>query len=111
MNRKLLIVLIVLCLSACATRTVRDDAPASDLDALAANVKREGKPVLLPNGKEYCLEDAESEEAHDRCGGDLEDAVFNANRRIERLVNLVLNGLHTMRRDCSVWERMFGCDP
>lgn len=109
MNPKLLIVLIVLFLTACAGHTVRDELPASDLDALAMNVQREGRVVLLPNGKDYCAELADTEDRQDACMGDLEDALFNANLRLRRVVNLVTNGvvrLKQQRNPCGWWARM-----
>lgn len=89
MNRKLLIVLCALCLTACGPHIVRDGAPANDLNVLQANVRKDGSPVLLPNGKEYCAEIARTEDEQDDCLGDLEDALFNANRRGERQVETV----------------------
>ena len=56
MNLKLLLVLIVLCLSGCGTHSVKDDSPASDLDVLVLNVRADGAKVLLPNGRDYCAE-------------------------------------------------------
>lgn len=90
MNPKLLLVLTVLCLSACGTRTVRDDSPASDLDALVSSVSRDLRPRLLPNGREYCAELSKTQRAQDECTGDLEDVVFQSNRDKER-------GLRTLR--------------
>lgn len=84
MNLKLLLVLIAPCLTACAGRIVKDDSPASDLDVLVANVAKTTKPTLLPNGKEYCAELAATEDAQDDCAGDLEDALYKANRNGEK---------------------------
>lgn len=108
MNLKLLPVLIVLSLTACAARTVRDDLPASDVDVLVANVSRTTTPTLLPNGKEYCLEDAASEDAQDDCSGDLEDALFMANRKAERTRETVQGYARSerlRRNPCRWWER------
>jgi len=109
MNLKLLSVLIALSLSACATHTVTDDAPASDLDALVANVRSDSRPTLLKNGKEYCMEDAVDEDAQDECAGDLEDGLFGANRKLERIFNSVLsfaNRQRLQRNPCSRWEKL-----
>lgn len=108
MNRKLLIVPIVLFLSACGARTVKDDAPASDLDALVSNVRKDAKPVRLPNGKTYCLELAATEDEQDDCAGDLEDALFVANKRLASVLDTVVEfvGLDKLRRNpCSWWQR------
>lgn len=116
MNLKLLGVLCVLSLTACVTRPVTDDSPASDLDALVANVRKDGSPVLLPNGKEYCFELSENEDVQDDCTGDLEDGLYNANRRGERQVETVERyaARERLRRNpCGFVERMFAarCRP
>lgn len=116
MNLKLLAVLIVLCLPACGMRTVKDDSPASDLDVLVANVKADGKPILLPNGKDYCAELAATEKQQDACMGDLEDALFNANQRGARQVRTVENFAERerlRRNPCGFFARMFSarCRP
>ena len=108
MNLKLLPVLIVLSLTACATRTVKDDSPASDLDALVSNVRKDGKRVKLPNGREFCAELARTEQDQDDCMGDLEDALFNANERGERQVQTVerfVSGERLRRNPCTWWQR------
>ena len=110
MNLKLLIVPFALFLPACVMQPPKDDAPASDLDVLVANVSKDGKPVLLPNGKEYCFELSGTEDDQDDCTGDLEDALFNANRRGERQVQTVKNFAirEKLRRNpCGFWERIF----
>lgn len=110
MNRLSLIVLIVLLLPACATHTAKGDSLASDLDAYAANVKRVGKPVMLPNGKDYCAELARTDEQQDACTGDLEDGLYQANKII---LNLVWMGvqfterLRLQRDPCNLIERAF----
>lgn len=109
MNRKLLIVLTVLFLSACGTHTVKDDAPASDLDALVSNVRKDATAVRLPNGKTYCLELASTENEQDECAGDLEDALFIANKRLSSVLDTVVEfvGMDKLRRNpCSLWERL-----
>ena len=109
MNLKLLPVLCVLCLTACGTRLVKDDSPASDLDVLGANVSKDGKRVILPNGKEYCFELSRNEDEQDDCTGDLEDALFNANERGERQVKIVerFAARERLRRNpCSFWEKL-----
>lgn len=110
MNLRLLLVLIVLFLSACGTRTVRDDSPASDLDALVSSVSRDLQPRLLPNGKEYCAELATTERAQDECMGDLEDVVFVSNRDKERGLGTLRTGVERLklaRAPCRVFD--FAC--
>ena len=97
MNRKLLLVLIVLFLTACGTRTVRDDSPASDLDALEVSVSGDLKPRTLPNGKEFCAELARTEQAQDECLGDLEDVVYTSNRDKERALGRLQRGFEWIR--------------
>src|SRR5690606_22696473 len=117
MNPRLLIVLIALFLTACATRSVKDDAPASDLDALVANVAKTTRPTLLPNGRDYCAELAASEDDQDECMGDLEDALYNANQKAARTrmtVERFVAREHLRRNPCSWWERLFRrdrCEP
>lgn len=110
MNLKLLLGVIVLCLSACAGPSVRGDLPESDLDALKANVDRDLKRTLLENGKEYCAELAETEEAKDHCTGDLEDALFTSNRDKDRARNTLARGIQRLklvRNPCGFWEKLF----
>ena len=110
MTLKLLHVLIVLSLNACATTSVRDGSPASDLDALEASVTRNLRMTTLPNGKEYCAELARSEREQDECMGDLEDALFNSNRDKETARQLLENGIKRLklaRNPCRWWE--FSC--
>lgn len=97
MNQKLLLVLIVLFLTACGTRTVRDDSPASDLDALEASVSGDLKPRTLQNGKEFCAELARTEQAQDECLGDLEDVVYASNRDKERALGRLQRGFEWIR--------------
>lgn len=89
MNPRLLVALVGLSLTACGPRIVKDDAPASDLDALVSNVRKTTAPTLLPNGKEYCAELARTEAEQDDCMGDLEDALYNSNRKGERTASTV----------------------
>lgn len=110
MIRLLLLVLTVLCLQACGTRTVKDDSPASDLDALVQGAERNLRPTLLPNGKEYCLEDARTEAQQDTCAGDLEDALWSSNRDKERAVRDIRTGTQRIklsRNPCGVFGRVF----
>lgn len=109
MNLKLLLVLCCLSLTACVPRTVKDDSPASDLDVLVANVGKTTRPTLLPNGREYCAELAATEDEQDDCTGDLEDALFNANRNGERTLRTVTDYAtreRLRRNPCSWWERL-----
>lgn len=110
MNLKLLTVLLCLCLTACVTPTVRDDSPANDLDALLSSAKRDLQPRLLPNGKEYCAEDAVLQQEQDACLGDLEDALFLANRSMTRATATLTAGaqrLKLVRNPCGPLERLF----
>ena len=110
MNLKLLLVLCAMFLTACATPTVKDDAPASDLDVLVANVAKTTRPTLLPNGKEYCAELATTEDEQDDCMGDLEDALYNANRNGQRTKQTVDNFVardRLRRNPCNVFQRAF----
>jgi hypothetical protein len=80
------------------------------LDVLVANVSKDGTPVLLPNGKEYCFELAATENDQDDCTGDLEDALYNSNRRGERQVQTVKNFAtrEKLRRNpCGFWAGIF----
>ena len=110
MIRKLLLVLFVLSLSGCGTTSVRGDSPESDLDALVANAKRDLRKTTLPNGKEYCAEDAVLDEDKDKCTADLEDGLFNSNkdkalglRNIEKGVKRIKLALNP----CGFWKRLF----
>lgn len=97
MNLKLLIVLTALFLPACGTHSVRDDSPASDLDALVSSVGRDLKTRTLPNGKEYCAELARTEEQKDECTGDLEDLAFASNRDKERAMGTLRTGVSRIK--------------
>lgn len=110
MNLKLLLVLTVLSLTACATPRVHDASPASDLDVLVANVRKNASKVLLPNGKEYCVELVKTNDELDDCATDLEDALFNANRRGESQIETVekfVNRERLRRNPCGFWKRTF----
>lgn len=75
---------------------------------LLANVAKTTRPTLLPNGREYCAELAKSEDEQDDCMGDLEDALYNANRNGERTKLTVDNFVareRLRRNPCSWWER------
>lgn len=109
MNLKPLLALIALSLTACPRHFVRDDSPASDLDALASSVSRDLRPRLLPNGLEYCAELARTEKVKDECTGDLEDALYMANRDKERAMHTLTTGIDRIklaRNPCSVWEKL-----
>lgn len=110
MNLRLLLALIVLSLTACGTRSVKDDSPASDLAALEATVARDLRVRLLPNGREYCAELARTERAKDECTGDLEDVVYASNRDKERGLLNLRRGLDRIRADRIVcrWYQV-GC--
>ena len=107
MNLKLLPVLIVLCLPACGTHSVRDDSPASDLTALETSVKRDLQRRVLPNGREYCAELAKTEDAQDDCMGDLEDALYLSNRDKDRAANTLhraIQRLDLSRTPCGLFD-------
>lgn len=77
---------------------------------LALNVRQTGRPVLLPNGREYCAELAKNQKEQDACTGDLEDALYNSNRRAERQVRTVENFVtrEKLRRNpCGAIKRIF----
>lgn len=109
MNLKLLLAILALFLLPGCVHSLNDDAPASDLDVLVMNVKVTAVPIKLPNGKEFCAEEAKTEQAQDDCLGDLEDALFNGNRRSERVVKLVERyaARERLRRNpCTWWEKL-----
>lgn len=72
-------------------------------------VRRYTKPTLLPNGKEYCYEDARTEGAQDDCAGDLEDALYNANHAdkpaIQKIVDEAVRRAELLRNPCNWWRR------
>lgn len=66
--------------------------------------------MLLPNGKEYCLELAKTENAQDDCAGDLEDGLFTANRalqRVDTMADKFVRRLKLQRNPCGFWKRTF----
>lgn len=74
-----------------------------------SNVKRETQPVMLPNGKDYCMELATSEDAQDECGGDLEDALYAAHRKLRSVYDMAVSftdRLRLQRNPCSRWEKI-----
>lgn len=79
MTRMLLAALLALSLTACPGPSVRGDLPVSDFAALRTAVAADLEPRVLPNGKEYCAEDAKTQASLDACTGQLEDAVFLSN--------------------------------
>ena len=93
MNLKLLLALTVLSLTACGTRPVKDDSPASDTAALKASLSRQLAPRLLPNGRAYCLELAKTEGAQDDCAADLEDGFYLSEQDKARALKLADLGL------------------
>ena len=99
MNLKLWLAATCLFLLAGCTHSVRGASPASDLDALQATVSQEIKPQTLPSGKEYCAEHAKTEDAQDKCLGDLEDLVYLLNRSMERGAKLLEQGLDRIRSE------------
>ena len=80
---------------------------------LESNVKKDLKPRLLPNGKEFCAEDAITEEQKDACTGDLEDIAFAGNRDKERAKDTLRKGIARLklaRNPCSWFERVLRKD-
>lgn len=78
---------------------------------LVTNVRATTDRVLLPGGVGYCLEDAATEDAQDECAGDLEDALFNANRKLDRTrltVERFVVGEKRRRQPCGWWRRVTG---
>ena len=74
------------------------------------NVAKTTKPTLLPNGKEYCAELARTEDEQDDCMGDLEDALFNANRKGEltqQTLDKFIAREKLRRNPCGFFARMF----
>lgn len=113
MIRLLLSALIVLFLTACAGRTVKDVSPASDLDALERIAERNLRPTLLPNGKEYCLEESRIQSQQDECAGNLEDALWSSNRDKERAlrdIRRAIQRIRISRNPCNILGRLFNRD-
>lgn len=113
MIRLLLSALIVLFLTACAGRTVKDVSPASDLDALERTAERNLRPTLLPNGKEYCLEESRIQSQQDECAGNLEDALWSSNRDKERAlrdIRRAIQRIRISRNPCNILGRLFNRD-
>lgn len=113
MNLKLAIVLIALSLSACATRHVKLDSPASDLDVMLAKVKQYAQYRLLPNGKEYCFELSVTEDLQDQCTADLEVSVFYNHADKDDIVLLLQQFVAQQklaRNPCSRWEKFLRRD-
>lgn len=98
MNLRPLLVVLAMCLTAGCAHSVKDDSPASDLDALETTVARDLQTRRLPNGKEYCAELARTEDQQDACMGDLEDGFFQSNRDKERALRTLRNGLERIRQ-------------
>lgn len=110
MNLKLLLVVTVACLLAGCAHSVRDDSPASDLDALVSSVSRDLQTRQLPNGREYCAELAKTEDQQDECLGDLEDVVYQSNRDKERASSTLRKGVERIRQarnPCGLFD--WGC--
>lgn len=108
MNLRLVLVVLALCLTVGCARSVRDDSPASDLDALELSVGKDLQRRLLPNGKEYCAELAKTEDQQDACLGDLEDALYQSNRDKDRARNTLRRGLERLRQarqPCGLFDR------
>lgn len=83
MNLRLLLVILVLCLTAGCGHSSGGGSnvkgtPPTDFDALVSNAKSDLAPRTLPSGKLYCGELSRTEKAQDRCIGDLEDLVLDS---------------------------------
>lgn len=107
MTRNLVIALIALSLAACATPSVRDESPPSDLDALVIAVERDLQPRTLPNGKAYCAEDARTEGEQDECLADVEALNIQGNAdkaRARATLRSGVNRLKAARLQCSWWQ-------
>jgi hypothetical protein len=110
MNLKLLLVILAMSLLPACAHSVRDDSPASDLDALVSSVSRDLKVRMLPNGREYCAELAKTERAQDECLGDLEDLAYASNRDKQRAAATLEKGVKRIklaRNPCRWWQ--VGC--
>lgn len=110
MNRNLLIVATLLCLTACGKGSVKDDKPASDLQALVVGVKANLPERKLPNGRIYCAELARTEDDKDDCTGDLEDNVYvreQDRKRTIRDVEAWAKDQALTRNPCSWFEKFF----
>ena len=106
---KLLIMLIMLSLSGCVTTSGKGDLPESDLDVLEMNVAQDLKRTFLPNGKEYCAEDAATGEEQDSCLGYLEDALYLSNQDKDRARSTLHRGIQRLklvRNPCSWLEKL-----
>ena len=105
MNLRLLCVILAMCLLPGCAHSVRDDSPASDLDALVSSVSRDLRPRLLPNGKGYCAELAKTERQQDECLGDLEDGLYASNRDKQRAADTLETGVKRIKlaRDPCRW--------
>lgn len=110
MNLRLLLVILALFLLPGCAHSVRDDSPASDLDALVSSVSRDLRVRLLPNGKEYCAEFAKTERAQDECLGDVEDALYQSNRdklRARQTLETGVKRIKLARNPCRWYQ--IGC--
>lgn len=110
MHRLLAIGLLGLFLPACATHSAANASRSNDLDALVANVERQLPDRALPSGKQYCMEDAETEGAQDRCAGQLE--VLNLQRDADRsraiaVLRKGVNWIKASRLECGFFS--FAC--
>lgn len=108
MNLKLLIVLIVLFLPACASLPAKDASSASDLDALLSGARKNLAPRPLPNGKYYCVEDAATESALDACANALEDGKWQSEQDKARGLDGIERGVQRLklaRNPCNWVER------
>lgn len=105
MHRLLASALLVLFLPACGTLSgASAKPPNNDLDALVTNVERQLPDRALPSGKQYCMEDAATEGAQDRCGGQLEVLNLQRDGDRTRAISVLRRGvdwIKASRLDCG----------
>lgn len=66
------------------------------------------KPRPLPNGKFYCIEDAVTERAKDRCADDLEDGKWQSEQDKARGLDGIERGVERLklaRNPCNWFQR------
>lgn len=74
---------------------------------MEANATRTLKPRMLPNGKAYCAEDAETEKEQDTCLSWLEGAFYGSEQDKKRAIWLLKRGfarLALARNPCKWYQ-------
>lgn len=115
MNLRLLLVMLATCLLlGCAHSNSAGlrgkDSSATDLDALVSNARRDLAPRTLPNGKLYCMEEAKTEKAQDKCGGNLEDTLLDSEADKQVALANVVKAVERIKlsiNPCGFFGRMF----